>query len=156
IVEITQVEEPKTSSSSESVMTQNEPELILVPISAPEESPSPGNEVPSLGTDQETQVKDAAEAVSVKAASSWIPGSLSRLWLASALTVGLWQAWRMMRFRRRLKKAIPAPEWLASEVAAFAALLNVGPPRIAVLPGIASPLVWGLGGPVLVWPGELS
>src|SRR4029077_4785388 len=136
IVETRPVAEPRASPRFEPLMTQNEPEVILIPISAPEESPPPGIEVPSLDSDSETPAKHAEQTpASPDPASASIPSPVARLWLMSALTVALWQAWRVMRFHRRLKKALPIPEWLASEVAEFAALLNVCPPRIAVLPG---------------------
>jgi len=45
---------------------------------------------------------------------------------------------------------------LVGEVADLSALLRIRTPKIAILPAIASPLVWSLGHSRLIWPLELS
>lgn len=85
------------------------------------------------------------------AAISWRSG-LVGVWLLGA---GVWLLNQIRRHRgqaRNLKQATPAPEWLLAEVVAICDRLNIRPPKCVVIPGSASPFVWCVGKPKVVWP----
>jgi hypothetical protein len=62
---------------------------------------------------------------------------------------------RVIRFQKLLGKSAAAPDELTTQVSALAAQLGVTAPRTRLVPGIASPMVWGLGRPTLLWPASL-
>jgi beta-lactamase regulating signal transducer with metallopeptidase domain len=141
---------------------QAEAEIIFIPVNPQEEWPTLTMELPPANTlienpglenldERAEQLPNVQDTPSIS-----IVTLATKLWLIGGLGVGLWQGWRIGRFHRRLSKMLPTPDWLAGEVAELAARLQVRKPRIAVLSGIASPLVWSLGIPILVWPAELS
>lgn len=74
------------------------------------------------------------------------------VWVGGAALVALAQLVRVWRVRRVLAGAWPAPPWLEKRVGELSAALGVRPPRVRVLDGLASPLVWGLGRARLLWP----
>jgi beta-lactamase regulating signal transducer with metallopeptidase domain len=77
------------------------------------------------------------------------------VWVGGAALTALLQAVRIARFRRRVACGEPAPAALAVSVSELAARIGVRPPPVVVLPGLASPVVWGLGRPRLLWPAAL-
>lgn len=78
------------------------------------------------------------------------------VWLVGAVLV----AWRQLRdtrrFARFVRRSHPATETLISEVAVVAHQLRVRVPNVRVLPGLASPVMWCLWQPVLLWPAGLD
>jgi len=78
------------------------------------------------------------------------------VWLCGGLAAAFVQLRRLMHFRRWLRHVGPASPWLASEVKELAVLLGVRPPRLAVLPGLGSPLIWAGGRARLLWPAGLE
>jgi beta-lactamase regulating signal transducer with metallopeptidase domain len=164
------------TSRSEPPPNPAEFQIVLIPVNPPEES-LPAIPEPDRAETLEVSVPENADRGAVPGNKLEIRNSkpetpsfvfrisnfefqiidlMVKLWFAGALGAVLWQTWRLWRFRRQLTRAEPPPEWLCREVAELSALLHVRMPRIAVLPGIASPLVWGLGPARLVWPAELS
>jgi beta-lactamase regulating signal transducer with metallopeptidase domain len=84
------------------------------------------------------------------------PGEVAGwLWLAGGAAMAGLQVARVVRFRRKVGHGKPAPGWLLDEMEEMAARLGVRPPAVRVLDGIASPMVWALGPPTLLWPAEL-
>ncbi|GIW89294.1 MAG: hypothetical protein KatS3mg108_3618 [Isosphaeraceae bacterium] len=75
--------------------------------------------------------------------------------LLGAVVVGLRQLVSMVWFARWLKRGVEAPEWLRKEVEEVASRMRVGVPKVWVVAGVETPLVWCLGRPVLVVPAEL-
>ena len=73
-------------------------------------------------------------------------------WLVGSVAVAARGLARVIRFRRLLNQGGAGPAWLVDEVAELAARFGVRPPRILVVPGVASPLLWCLGRPRLVVP----
>jgi beta-lactamase regulating signal transducer with metallopeptidase domain len=78
------------------------------------------------------------------------------VWLLGGLAVALVQLRRLARFRHGLMHASAAPSWLVVEVRELASLLKLRPPRLAVLPGLGSPLIWAGGRACLLWPEGLE
>jgi beta-lactamase regulating signal transducer with metallopeptidase domain len=101
---------------------------------------------------------DQAPMPSHSAMSQWpdwlIPAALQAIVLG-ALAMTVLQLVRLARFQLLLAHGRTAPANLTNEVKRLAAQLGVRPPSIRVLPDIASPLVCGLGRPLLLWPAVL-
>jgi beta-lactamase regulating signal transducer with metallopeptidase domain len=89
------------------------------------------------------------------AAPAGLAAPLFALWLAGAVFMGALQLVRLVRFHGQVGRGRPAPGWLVEEVRALATLVRVRPPAARVLPGLVSPVVWGLGRPLLLWPAAL-
>ncbi len=99
-----------------------------------EESPTP--EIPGPGASWETVFGLA-----------WLTGSLA--WCAIA-------AQRLFRFGRLLRHSLPPPDHLTQRVAALAEQLGLRrPPRILLVPGHLSPMVWAMGRVTLLVPAKL-
>src|SRR5262245_5323031 len=79
-------------------------------------------------------------------------GLLMVVWVGGAGCVAGRQLWQTWRFARRARQARPAPEAIVRHVERLAQRLGVRAPAVRVLPGLASPVVWALGRPVLLWP----
>jgi beta-lactamase regulating signal transducer with metallopeptidase domain/Flp pilus assembly protein TadD len=75
-------------------------------------------------------------------------------WLAGSALVGFLLLRRALRFHRVLQAAQSAPVGLQDRVRKAAARLGVRAPELRLMPGIASPLVWSMGRPLLIWPAE--
>jgi beta-lactamase regulating signal transducer with metallopeptidase domain len=89
----------------------------------------------------------------------WQSGATARLafnvWLVAAAAMAGLQLIRILRFRRLVGSGLPAPASLSELVAKLAMQLGVRPPETLVVQGLASPMVWGLGRPLLLWPAWL-
>lgn len=77
------------------------------------------------------------------------------LWGATTVALGLAQLWRVTRFARRLRHAVPVPEGLASDVRELAGRLRVRAPEVLAVAGLGVPVVWCLGRPKLLIPAHL-
>ncbi len=76
-------------------------------------------------------------------------------WAMASVALGLVQAGRIVRFRRRVRRAVPAPSWLEDEARDVGARLGVKVPEVLVVPGSMTPLLWCLGRPKLLLPDAL-
>jgi beta-lactamase regulating signal transducer with metallopeptidase domain len=76
-------------------------------------------------------------------------------WLAVSACLAAQQVMRIVRFRRRLRGAAPAPAWLVGEADRLGERLGVGSPETLVVTGLGSPLLWCLGRPKLLLPSHL-
>ena len=65
------------------------------------------------------------------------------------------QTFRVVRFRRRLRAAIPAPDEFIDEARWIGHRLGVSVPELLVVPDIGCPLLWCLGRPRLLLPARL-
>src|SRR6266852_2335013 len=154
-------DEPAVPARLDAQRPQTETEVVFFPVNPVEESPPTTVELPPNTSIQNSEPEnpegDAEQLPGAQnTASASVMSVMTKLWLIGALAAGLWHAWRIARFRGRLMKALPPPDWLTSEVAQLAARLHIRTPEVAVLPGSASPLVWTLGSPRLVWPAAVS
>jgi len=80
---------------------------------------------------------------------------LLSLWGLGTVVLALLQASRIVAFRRRLRDAVPAPAWLVHETEKLGERLQVRVPEILVVPGLGTPMLWCLGRPKLLLPGQL-
>lgn len=69
--------------------------------------------------------------------------ALGGTWLLGSITLFLVQGLRLRRFFLLIARGYPAPEWIAGMSKSMAAQFGLRPPRIVVVPGIASPMAWG-------------
>ncbi len=76
-------------------------------------------------------------------------------WVSGSVAVGLTQLLRIVRFRRRLTDAVPAPEWLAGEAKKMGVRLGIRVPELLVGPHLMTPVLWCLGQPKLLVPCRL-
>src|SRR5262249_38810532 len=61
-------------------------------------------------------------------------------WLAVSSTLAAGQVLRIVRFRRWLRGAVPAPAWLVGEAERVGERLGVGVPEALAVPGLGVPL----------------
>ena len=94
------------------------------------------------------------EPLSAFRAESIVPWCVGG-WAVVSAAVAAWQTTRIVRFRRRLRGAAPAPDWLIDEVRRLAGSMGVRPPEALAVPGLGVPMVWCLGRPKLLLPAEL-
>lgn len=73
-------------------------------------------------------------------------------WGAASASLVVWQIARIMRFRRCLRWALPAPKWLEGEARHIGREMGVAVPEILVVPKLVSPMLWFLGRPKLLIP----
>jgi len=81
-------------------------------------------------------------------------GSLT--WMTGIVLMVLWQGLRIRQMNRLVKNARPAADWLVRLVEETAVLLPVRPPRVHLVSGVSTPILWAWGQPVLLWPEGLS
>lgn len=78
-----------------------------------------------------------------------------RSWAAVAIVIAGGNVGRIVRFRRGLGRSSEPPDWLTELVESLALRFEVRPPRVVVVEGIESPLIWCLGRPKLLVPLDL-
>lgn len=76
-------------------------------------------------------------------------------WIAVSSVLALGQAIRIVRFRRRLRGALPAPDHLIDEAVRIGQWLGVSVPDLRVVEDLGTPLLWCLGRPQLLLPARL-
>src|SRR5262249_41104970 len=76
-------------------------------------------------------------------------------WAISSAALAMWRMGRIVRFRRRLGWALPAPNWLVEGAQDIGGRLGVLAPEIMVVPGPSTPMLWILGRPKLLVPEPL-
>jgi beta-lactamase regulating signal transducer with metallopeptidase domain len=119
------------------------------------------------GQERPTGVRDAASSAqpaNTPPDSAWWslsagPGIwmlLLTIWAIGAVAVALRQFWHTWRFACRAAQARPASDSVTRDVRRLAARWGLKPPQVRALPGLASPVVWALGRPVLLWPAGLE
>jgi beta-lactamase regulating signal transducer with metallopeptidase domain len=78
------------------------------------------------------------------------------LWIAGSVCLLTIEGIRLLRQARRMAAALPADPAIERRVAALAGQLGVSPVSVLAMPGAASPVVWCLGRPTLLWPADLG
>lgn len=91
--------------------------------------------------------------------TSWHPGALRQataslicIWICGIVFCLCVQLRRIVQLQRRVHRACAPPDSLTAEVLRTASLLALRPPRIFVIEGLQSPLIWCLHTPELLWP----
>jgi beta-lactamase regulating signal transducer with metallopeptidase domain len=108
---------------------------------------APVKEAPALAAAPAAEPVSLADAALVLAGSVWLLGGV---FLASRELIRAW------RIGRLLEHARPAPPGLAGVARELADDMNMSPPRLAVLPGLGSPVLWAVGSARLLWPAGLE
>lgn len=124
-------------------------------------SPQQIVEVPTFRLSPMTEGRPGPGSPAAAESGTWIVPLAARsairvLWLGGAVVVLTLFLFRVRRIDRWVRRAEPAPLDLVVQIRAIAADLGVRAPDARVLRGVATPMVWGLGRPVLLWPAELA
>jgi beta-lactamase regulating signal transducer with metallopeptidase domain len=120
-------------------------ELVTVRLPAGQSLPR-GDDLRVAGVREETSRERAGPGPEVVAGALWALGGV----VVFAVELG-----RVRRLRRGLRGSPPSPG-LAALVGRMSERLGVPPPRVVVVPGLASPQVWALGPARLLWPAGLE
>ncbi len=86
----------------------------------------------------------------------WLSVPAAMIWGVGALLIGCRQFRIVRRQAGILAKSIPASSRLQAEVAEVAQRMNVKILPVRVAAGIASPMIWCLSKPQLIWPAEMD
>jgi len=111
--------------------------------------------------DAESVVPAAMAPASVASGPTFWPSSEAFLrwimaaWVAVSGVLALGQAIRIIKFRRRLRGALPAPDHLIDEAIRIGQWLDVSVPDLRVVEDLGTPLLWCLGRPQLLLPARL-
>jgi beta-lactamase regulating signal transducer with metallopeptidase domain len=130
-------------------------QIVLIPVMPEEEAQLPIVEPIPTTVVADEKTPDTSEAEPNGPAwsmSNSVENLVVRAWLVGALVMAMWQVARMGRFRQRLMEGETAPGWLTDQVEELARALHIRPPEVVVVPGISSPMIWGLGRARLIWP----
>ncbi len=76
-------------------------------------------------------------------------------WLIVSVAIALGQAVRIVRFRRRLRGALAAPDFLIDEADRIGHWLGVAVPELRLVEDLGTPMLWCLGRPQLLLPTRL-
>jgi beta-lactamase regulating signal transducer with metallopeptidase domain len=87
--------------------------------------------------------------------SGYILPLAAAVWIAGAAIFALLQCIRILRMASHLRRARPAGVALVRRIEEAAARLGVRSLQTRIVPGIASPMVWCLRRPTLLWPAQL-
>lgn len=91
----------------------------------------------------------------------YLPGSASIVpavlvaWLVISIAVASGQTIRIVRFRRRLRGALAAPDFLVDEADRIGHWLGVAVPDLFMVDDLGTPMLWCLGRPQLLLPTRL-
>src|SRR5262245_18452765 len=89
--------------------------------------------------------------------TSW-PALVGMIWVAGSLSIVALLMYRAWRFRKYLHWSVKRDEYLAPRVAELAHSVGLTiPPKVIVVDGIVSPMLWGLGQNArLIFPAQLA
>lgn len=94
-----------------------------------------------------------ASARVIDSISAWT--MFAFLWIAVSLCLAAVEVLRQVRLARRVRMGAPADSSITRRVDELASELGVAPVEVVALAGSASPVVWCLGRPRLLWPADL-
>jgi beta-lactamase regulating signal transducer with metallopeptidase domain len=120
------------------------PATIEVVIDDPREIPT--TDEPAASPNESAKSRVSAAEVERGVIVAW-------MLVTGLLAAG--QAWCILRFRRRLRLAVPAPDDLVAEAHHIAAQFGARAPEILVVPELGTPMLWCLGRPRLLLPAPL-
>ena len=126
--------------------------VALVPLRSAREVPLLDDREPEANASFASQPRSPVEPrPDFPSPVAWLVSA----WLVGSVLFGADQVRRIVRFRRRLRGARPAPAWLVDEAEAIGRRMSVALPPIRVVDGLDAPLLWCLGRPVLFVPAGL-
>jgi beta-lactamase regulating signal transducer with metallopeptidase domain len=152
---------PAAPLPQQPVLPSPEPEVddLVVPLNVEMVAAPPAAEIPpqaaALPHDGPPTVPAEPETPRVPE-QNVLPELAVFTWIAGGMLVAAVQAVRLVRLRRRLRGAGPAPAALEQQVREAAASLGVRPIPVQVVPVLASPMLCGLGRARLLWPEGLE
>jgi beta-lactamase regulating signal transducer with metallopeptidase domain len=127
------------------------PGAAYVPLSHPT---ADATTLPVESPDSQTTLRNEHQDASQTAASIW-PWALG-IWLTgSVFLVGL-EGVRLARLGRRIRLSRPVDPAIARRVSALAAQFDLTPIPVQAIDDLASPVVWCVGRPRLLWPADLA
>jgi beta-lactamase regulating signal transducer with metallopeptidase domain len=100
------------------------------------------------------EVPAASWRQSLPSVASIVPGLLIA-WLVSSIAIAIGQATRILRFRRRVRGASTAPDFLNEEADRIGQCLGVTVPHLLMVDDLGTPMLWCLGRPQLLLPTRL-
>jgi beta-lactamase regulating signal transducer with metallopeptidase domain len=140
--------------------------LILAPVpESPEGAPTANSEEAGLRSEESKPIAASSlltphssllTSAPAPAGPSWVP-AVCVAWLAGSLAWYVLALWRLRRFRRLLRHAVPAPESLRQRTQRLAAKLQLRRcPDVWLVPGRVAPMLWAAGGrPRILFPADL-
>jgi beta-lactamase regulating signal transducer with metallopeptidase domain len=146
--------------------------LVLVKLVTPPLLPVPLPVLPALNADAAPAAVRALIAPAPGAAEAPVtdatPGVWARhrprgafewavvVWAGGTAAWFAWQGRRVLRFRRKVRRTAAAPPEVAEAASRIAALLGIErPPAVKLAAGIGSPMLWGWGRSVVLFPRDL-
>ena len=129
-------------------------EDAFVPLELPETTPLAADERPKAEPIENPS--PAAEPANTSAASwPWVE-LIASFWLIGSLVWLTLAVWRLWRFQRLLRFALPAPASVRELAERLADCLHIRCPAVHIVPGNVSPMLWTLGRkPRLLLPAAL-
>jgi beta-lactamase regulating signal transducer with metallopeptidase domain len=135
----------------------------VVPIEAATTEPADMLDEPDTHVDPVQHGDVASVAATSPAATfglAWLSSGLFSRgllagWLSLSAVIAAGQFIRIVRFRRRLRGAVAAPEFLIDEADRIGRWLGVSVPDLLVVDELGTPMLWCLGRPKLLLPTRL-
>ena len=148
------------SAASEPARIECEPapdDEALPAVELAATSPAPSTDAADDAPPFATSRGRAEWPAEVAAASWWqaLPGLASIMpgiliaWLLISVAIASGKVSRIVRFRRRLHGAMPAPDFLIAEADRIGRWLGVQVPELLVVDDLGTPMLWCLGRPQL-------
>ena len=152
---------PETSSEGNLIPALSDNVVAAVPLGVTE---SPDTVEEPRVDQAETEPAGIPHVVVASPVTSrwpvWLrPELVSRVvlfsWISLSVVIAIGQAVRIVRFRRRLRAAFPAPDHLVDEAYHIGRWLGVAVPDLHVIDDLGTPMLWCLGRPKLLLPTHL-
>jgi beta-lactamase regulating signal transducer with metallopeptidase domain len=128
----------------------SEPSAVAI-----DEAPADSSGDASAGAFSSAAVAPVASRWPTLPDSASVSRGLLVAWLCLSCAIAIGQALRIVRFRRRLRGAALAPDFLADEALRIGLWLGVDVPDLYVVDDLGTPLLWCLGRPKLLLPTRL-
>jgi beta-lactamase regulating signal transducer with metallopeptidase domain len=134
------------------------PNIVLLEVPPPLQADAalPGLPPPADKPLPPSDPERASPAPSESGLPDWM-ATVAPFWLAGSLLWFVWMGVQVARFQRLLRYAEPAPLEVQELVRDLAARLGLKrPPSVLLVPGVVSPMLWGVGlRPRLLFPAKL-
>ena len=123
-------------------------------LSVPARTPEPSDELTIIQTSPSAPLPTSVAWTIVNNVNwEWLGLGI---WIGGSGLVAAVELIRIARCMARLRRGLDAPQDLVVLVDITAAALEVRAPRIRIVQGFGSPMIWSLGRPLLLWPAEFA